>query len=156
VGQVAVTRFAVVVATVLLLSTAACGGSSATTGTSTSATTSSGPTSTGTMSNGAEQRFPDVVAAVATQTDAGWDFDVTVSSPYDTPERYADAWRVVGPDGVVLGVRELAHDHAGEQPFTRSLRGVQIPAGVDRVVVEGRDRANGWGGATVVVVLDAG
>lgn len=140
-GQVAVTRFAVVVATVLLLSAAACGGSPATTDTSTT---------------GPEQRFPDVVAAVATPTDAGWDFDVTVSSPYDTPERYADAWRVVSPDGSVLGVRELAHDHAGEQPFTRSLRGVQIPAGVDSVVVEGRDRTNGWGGATVVVVLDAG
>jgi len=144
-------RIAVVVATVLLLSIAACGGSSATTDTS-----ATGTSATGTSATGAEQRFPDVVAAVATQTDAGWDFDVTVSSPYDTPERYADAWRVVGPDGAVLGVRELAHDHAGEQPFTRSLRGVQIPAGVDSVVIEGRDQANGWGGATVVVVLDPG
>jgi hypothetical protein len=143
-------RFGVLVATVLLFA-AACGGSSATTQPSTTDTST-----TDASTNDDAQRFPDVVAAVATPTDAGWDFDVTVSSPYDTPERYADAWRVVGPDGAVLGVRELAHDHAGEQPFTRSLRGVQIPAGVDSVVVEGRDQANGWGGATVVIVLDAG
>ena len=143
-------KIAVVLAMVLLLWTAACGGSSATS-TSTAATSA-----TRTSATGAEQRFPDVVAAVATQTDSGWDFAVTVSSPYDTPERYADAWRVIGPDGAVFGVRELAHDHAGEQPFTRSLRGVQIPAGVDSVVIEGRDQANGWGGATVMVVLDPG
>ena len=72
-------------------------------------------------------------------------------SAYDTPERYADAWRVKGPDGAVLGVRELLHDHAGEQPFTRSLDGIEIPDGVQTVVVEGRDLANGWGGGTVEV-----
>jgi hypothetical protein len=130
-----------VLAATLLLSAAGCGGSSR---------------STDSSSTVAEQRFPDVIAAVVTETDTGWDFDVTVSSPYDTPERYADAWRVVAPDGTVLGVRELAHDHAGEQPFTRSLRGVEIPADVDAVVVEGRDLANGWGGRTVEVALDPG
>ncbi|MGB8361039.1 MAG: hypothetical protein WCE80_06520, partial [Acidimicrobiia bacterium] len=78
---------------------------------------------------------------------------VTMSSPYDTASRYADAWRVVGDDGVVYGVNELTHDHAAEQPFTRSLTGVEIPASVSTVVVEGRDQVYGWGGATVTVTL---
>ena len=59
-----------------------------------------------------------------------WTISATLSSPYDTPERYADAWRVVGPDGTVYGERILVHDHAGEQPFTRSESGIAIPAGV--------------------------
>ncbi len=100
-----------------------------------------------------EQRFPDVVDAVATADAEGWRFDVTISSPYDTPERYADAWRIVAPDGTVLGVRELLHDHQFEQPFTRSLAGVEIPDDVETVTVEARDSANGWGGATLVVGL---
>jgi hypothetical protein len=100
-----------------------------------------------------EQRFPDVVAAEAVPVGDAWTFSVTISSPYDTSQRYADAWRVLAPDGTVLGVRELAHDHAGEQPFTRSLAGIAVPADVDRVTVEGRDLANGWGGATVEVEL---
>ncbi len=101
-----------------------------------------------------EQRFPDVVDVdVDRSADGTARFDVTVSSPYDTPERYADAWRIVGPDGVELGVRELAHDHANEQPFTRSLDGVAIPADVARVTVEARDSTHGWGGATVDVDL---
>jgi len=94
-------------------------------------------------------RFPDIVGAIATEGDDGtWRFDVTVSSPYDTPQRYADAWRIMTPSGEVLGTRELAHDHASEQPFTRSLTGVSIPPDIARVTIEGRDQANGWGGAS--------
>ncbi|MDH3463041.1 MAG: hypothetical protein OEM32_05380, partial [Acidimicrobiia bacterium] len=80
-------------------------------------------------------------------------FDVTVSSPYDTPDRYADAWRVVGDDGVTYGVRQLLHDHASEQPFTRSLSGMELPDGVASVVVQGRDSTHGWGGTEFVVQL---
>ncbi|MGH9138331.1 MAG: hypothetical protein ACRD0G_15015, partial [Acidimicrobiales bacterium] len=36
------------------------------------------------------QRFPDVIDVAAECADDGYDFGVTISSPYDTPERYAD------------------------------------------------------------------
>ena len=91
--------------------------------------------------------FPDVLDATATQADDGtWTFSVTLSSPYDTAEQYADAWRVVDADGAELGFRLLTHDHANEQPFTRSQSGIEIPDGVTTVTIEGRDQANGWGG----------
>lgn len=101
----------------------------------------------------AAQRFPDVVEAELTASGATWSVAATVSSPYDSPERYADAFRVLAPDGTELGVRELLHDHAGEQPFTRSLDDLDIPDDVDEVTVEGRDLANGWGGDTVTVAV---
>lgn len=98
--------------------------------------------------------YPDVVEVVVHEAaDGSFTFDVTLSSPYDSPDRYADAWRVRSADGTVFAVRELLHDHAGEQPFTRSLRGVEIPSDVVSVVVEGRDLANGWGGGTATVAL---
>ena len=101
-----------------------------------------------------EELFPDVLEAVAVLDGSGtWTFDATLSSPYDTPQRYADAWRVVGPDGTVFGIRELTHDHASEQPFTRSQTGIEIPEDVQTVTVEGRDQISGWGGATVEVNL---
>lgn len=101
-----------------------------------------------------EQRFPDVVGATATMAEGEWRFDVTISSPYDTPQRYADAWRILDPDGTELGVRLLAHDHQNEQPFTRSLSGVEIPDEVDSVTIEGRDQEYGWGGEVFVLTLD--
>jgi len=100
------------------------------------------------------EEFPDIIGAEARQDANGaWTFNVTVSSPYDTPQRYADAWRVVDPDGNELGIRILTHDHASEQPFTRSQGGIQIPEGVSEVTVQGRDLANGWGGGELVVAL---
>ncbi len=126
---------------------------SATPDTAPAATSAPVPT-TGAPSDVSDALFPDVLAATATMSGEGtWVFSATVSSPYDSPGRYADAWRVLAPDGTELGVRELAHDHASEQPFTRTLSGVVVPSGVDVVTVEGRDQVNGWGGATVEVEL---
>ena len=94
-----------------------------------------------------------VEVEVLRATNGSFRFDVTISSPYDSLERYADAWRIVGSEGVVYGIRELLHDHAGEQPLTRSLIGVEIPDGVEFVTVEARDLVNGWGGDTLEVQL---
>lgn len=90
-------------------------------------------------------QWPTVVAAEAThQADGSWRFDVTLSSPYDSPAQYADAWRIVGPDGTVYGVRELTHHHADEQPFTRSLGDVVVPDGITTVRIQARDSEDGW------------
>jgi hypothetical protein len=91
-------------------------------------------------------RFPDVIGAKLVRSDLStFEVFVTISSPYDTPQRYTDAWRVLDSDGNELGVRELTHDHQTEQPFERSLAGVVID-GPTFVVIEGRDQRNGWGG----------
>lgn len=96
----------------------------------------------------------DVVAATAQLERPGvYRFDVTVAHDDTGWEHYADAWEVVGPDGGVLGVRSLAHPHVQEQPFTRSLRGVRIPDGVDRVTLRARDSVHGFGGVEIEIDL---
>ena len=91
-------------------------------------------------------RFPEVLAVEArvVKTNA-WRFDVTLSSTYDTPRRYADAWRVLDTDDKELGIRILGHDHANEQPFTRSAT-IEVPENTSTVFIEGRDQVNGWSG----------
>jgi hypothetical protein len=100
------------------------------------------------------QKYPDVVdVKVQVRGDNRFDFDVTVSSPYDTPQRYADAFRVKNADGQSYGERELVHDHQHEQPFTRDLYGVSIPTGVRTVIIQARDQKYGYGGKTMEIVL---
>lgn len=82
-----------------------------------------------------------------------YSFDVTVRSSDTGWDKYADAWEVRAPDGAVLGVRELLHPHENEQPFTRSLRAVGIPASVREVTVAARDSVVGFCGDTVTVAL---
>lgn len=101
-----------------------------------------------------DARFPDVLSANVRAAPGGrFDFDVTVSSPYDTPQRYADGFRVVAPTGAVLGERSLSHDHQGEQPFTRDLYAVLVPAGVRTVTIQARDQKFGYGGKAITVAL---
>ncbi len=101
-----------------------------------------------------DQRYPDVLAVKVRPGGAGsFDFDVTISSPYDKPQRYADAFRAAGKDGRVFGERVLLHDHADEQPFTRDLYGVTIPAEIRMIVIQARDQKFGYGGRVVEVAL---
>jgi hypothetical protein len=80
-------------------------------------------------------------------------FSVTVRHADEGWDHYADRWEVLAPDGTVLGVRTLHHPHVDEQPFTRSLSGVSVPAGIERVRVRARDSRHGWGGEERTVAL---
>ncbi len=96
----------------------------------------------------------DVIAVTATKTASGtYRFDVTVRHEDAGWDHYADRWEVVGPDGTVLGTRVLLHPHDTEQPFTRSLSGVEIPAEARTVTVRARDSRHGWGGREQAVAL---
>ncbi len=161
-GRVNRRAAATILAGITVLAVPACGGDderSTPTATDDAPAATTGDTSATTAPRTqASQRFPDVVGVEASFDDVNgtWTFAVTISSPYDTPERYADGWRVVGPDGAVFGVHTLAHDHANEQPFTRRQTGVTIPDGVAEVTIEGRDQANGFGGGTMTISLQTG
>jgi hypothetical protein len=119
------------------------------------ATTFGGMPASGAGADAADgDEFPQILDVEATPDGDGvWSFDVTISSTYDTPDRYADGWRVIGADGTVYGVHTLAHDHAAEQPFTRRQAGVEIPADIHEVTIEGRDLVNGFGGVAKTIEL---
>jgi hypothetical protein len=91
------------------------------------------------------QSDPAVIEDVTAQTSsASWTFSVTLHHDDTGWDDYADGWRVEDSDGTILGVRELLHPHVNEQPFTRSLSGVQIPDGTNRVFIRARTNVEGW------------
>lgn len=106
------------------------------------------------LAAGARAGEADVVDVKVRRSAPGvYDFDVTVKSVDKGWEYYADAFEVLAPDGKVLGRRVLLHPHETEQPFTRDLYGVRIPAGVREVVVRARHKPKGYDGATLRVRL---
>ena len=95
-----------------------------------------------------------VIEAVEARHSGGsWNFSVTLSHGDTGWDDYADGWRVVLADGTELGYRKLLHPHVNEQPFTRSLGGVDIPDGVAEVFVEASTNVDGWGEARFPVAL---
>ena len=98
----------------------------------------------------------DVVDVKVRVTDKNtYSFNVTVRHADDGWKHYADKWDVVAPDGTILGTRTLYHPHVDEQPFTRSLSGVKIPATIKEVIVRAHDSVHGYGGKTVTVAVPA-
>lgn len=96
---------------------------------------------------------PVIENVTAGKSGTGWRFDVTLSHPDSGWDHYADGWRVLDMDGNELGLRVLAHPHETEQPFTRSLSGVQLPQGTRQVQVQARCLVDGWSDQTVTITL---
>lgn len=84
-----------------------------------------------------------------------WHANVTLRHDDTGWEHYADAWQVVDENGKLLGKRVLYHPHVNEQPFTRSLSGIEIPAGTQVVYVEAHDKVHGWSKQRVRIDLNA-
>jgi len=85
----------------------------------------------------------DVTAVTLRHADEGW-------------EHYADRWEVLSLDGKVLATRTLFHPHVNEQPFTRSLSGVSVPAGTPAVRIRSHDKMHEYGGVELVIDLKTG
>ncbi|MDV7144195.1 hypothetical protein R3X27_16030 [Tropicimonas sp. TH_r6] len=97
---------------------------------------------------------PAVIESVEARPGAsGWTFSVTLRHGDTGWDDYADGWRVLAPDGTVLGTRELAHPHVNEQPFTRSQSGIEIPAGMTEVDIQSSTSVEDWSGETVRFTL---
>jgi hypothetical protein len=89
----------------------------------------------------------DVVAAeVRCSAERTCAFRATLRHDDTGWEHYADRWEVLAPDGELLATRTLRHPHVDEQPFTRALHGVLLPAGLEAVRIRAHDRVHEYGG----------
>ncbi|HAD85835.1 MAG TPA: hypothetical protein DCG48_00590 [Rhodospirillaceae bacterium] len=97
---------------------------------------------------------PQVIAAEASPNgDGSYTVSATIRHGDTGWDHYADNFEVLGPDGTVLERRVLYHPHVDEQPFTRSVGGVNVPPGIKQVIVRAHDKVHGYGNATVTVTL---
>jgi len=96
----------------------------------------------------------DVVSATADCSTSICAFVVTVRHDDEGWNHYANAWEIVAPNGTVLATRVLRHPHVAEQPFTRELRGVEVPPDVATVRIRARDSVHGFGGREAEVSIE--
>ena len=135
---------------VLLLILSAC--SSNTGGTLEDARTSitQAPTATSTSAPDSDGCASVIDAVIEPEGDGVYRVSATVESQETGWDKYADRWEVRNPaTGAVLGERLLAHPHVDEQPFTRSLGGVAIPAEVTTVEIAAHDSVLGFCGTVL-------
>ncbi len=92
-------------------------------------------------------------ATASANVGGSYTFSATVAHADTGWKHYADKFEVLAPDGKVLGTRILYHPHVDEQPFTRGLGGVQVPAGLTEVIVRASDNVHKAGRVTFTVKL---
>ncbi|MEJ1355269.1 MAG: hypothetical protein RPU39_11345 [Candidatus Sedimenticola sp. (ex Thyasira tokunagai)] len=96
----------------------------------------------------------DVLKLTAEKTGLhSYRFDVTVRYADSGWSHYADRWEILGPEDKVLAVRVLHHPHVDEQPFTRSLGSIKLPANLTWVRARAHDKRHGYGGRRVTISL---
>lgn len=89
----------------------------------------------------------DIVGVSISQTAQDtYRFDVSVSHADTGWDHYANGYEILDLEGNVLATRILMHPHVNEQPFTRSLSGVQIPQDLTSLRVRATDSVHGTGG----------
>jgi len=82
-----------------------------------------------------------------------YNFTVTVLHKDTGWKHYANKWDIIDEKGIILGTRVLHHPHVEEQPFTRSLSGVEIPDNIKAVKVRAYDSVHEYGGKVVSIKL---
>ena len=84
------------------------------------------------------------IVDVKVECSASCTSSVTLEHSDEGWDHYANQWDVVTLDGQLLKSRVLFHPHENEQPFTRSLSGVKIPAGTKAVKIRAKDSKHGY------------
>ncbi len=96
----------------------------------------------------------DVIDVQVSKSDTKtYTFEVTISHKDTGWEHYANKWEILGGNEEILGTRILHHPHVNEQPFTRTLSGVEIPKSIKTVTIRAHDSEHGYGGKVVRVEL---
>lgn len=81
-------------------------------------------------------------------------FSVTLKHNDSGWDHYANGWDVIDADtGKVLATRVLQHPHVDEQPFTRSMSNIVIPATTKRILIRGKCNVHGYGGRTIEIAV---
>ncbi len=80
-------------------------------------------------------------------------FSVTVFHKDTGWKHYANKWEIIGKDGTIFETRILHHPHVNEQPFTRSLSGVEIPDYVKFVTIRAYGSVHKYGGKVITIDL---
>ncbi len=85
-----------------------------------------------------------IIKATLEHYSGQWTVRVTLKHEDKGWKHYADAWRIVDEKGRLIATRTLHHPHDNEQPFTRNLAGIIIPASILIIYIEAHDKKHGW------------
>lgn len=92
-------------------------------------------------------------ATVEAEPGGTYAFTATINHDDKGWTDYADKYDILTPDGKVIATRPIYSPHVGKMPVVRSLAHVDVPLGVDSVIIRAHSSADGPGRRTVTLKL---
>lgn len=94
-------------------------------------------------------------ADIQYESGSRYSFSVTVRHNDTGWDHYADRYEILTPDDRIIAARVLRHPHVQDQPFTRDLRYIPVPDGINRVKIRAHCSRDGYVGAMLEKQLPA-
>lgn len=95
----------------------------------------------------------EILMVKATQSDGLWSFDVTVHHPDIGSDHMLDSIAIFTPDEVQLETADIPLPSIGAEHVTTQVKDVEIPKGVEFVIIRGHCSTDGWTHEGIIIAL---
>lgn len=95
----------------------------------------------------------EILMVKATQSEGLWNFDVTVHHPDDDSDHMMDSVAIFLPDETQLITADIPMPSIGAKHVTTQVKGIEIPEGVEYIIIRGHCNSDGWTHDGIVIAL---
>ncbi len=95
----------------------------------------------------------EILMVKATQSGGLWNLDVTVHHPDSGSVHMLDSIAIFTPDEVQLVTADIPMPSIGAKQVTIQLNDIDIPEGVEYIIIRGHCSTDGWSQEGIVIAL---
>lgn len=95
----------------------------------------------------------EILMVKATQLNGLWNLDVTVHHPDAGGDHMLDSVAVFLPTEEQLATADIPMPSIGADHVTAQLNNIEIPEGVEYIIIRGHCNSDGWTHAGIVIAL---
>ncbi len=95
----------------------------------------------------------EILMVKATQSVGLWNLDVTVHHPDAGSDHMLDSISIFTPDEAQLVTADIPMPSIGAKQVTIQLKGIDIPEGVEYIIIRGHCSTDGWTHEGIIIAL---
>ena len=95
----------------------------------------------------------EILMVKATQANGLWNLDVTVHHPDVGSDHMLDRIAIFSPDEVQLATADIPKPSIGAEHTTTQLNDIEIPEGVEFIIIRGHCSSDGWTREGIIIAL---
>lgn len=95
----------------------------------------------------------EILMVKATQSEGLWNLDVTVHHPDASSDHMMDSIAIFLPNEEQLATADIPMPSIGADHVTTQLNDIEIPEGVEYIIIRGHCNSDGWTREGIIIAL---